>query len=210
MKSDNTKRHTPVAIIGIGAMFPGAPDLKGYWRLLVNGRDAITEVPDSHWSAEAYFDPDPKSPDHVYCTRGGFLTAVPFDPTEFGLPPAILEATDTSQLLGLVTAKMALDDSGYGGGAAFDRERTSVILGVTGTQELVIPLGARLGHPKWRQALKEAGVSAEKTEAVVRRMFRGRKILFRACWEMSSPAESATGSIWAAPTVWSTPPAPVP
>ena len=150
MKSDKTSRHTPVAIIGIGAMFPGAPNLKGYWRLLVHGRDAITEVPDSHWSAEAYFDPDPKSPDHVYCTRGGFLSAVPFDPTEYGLPPAILEATDTSQLLGLVTAKMALDDAGYGDGVAFDRERTSVILGVTGTQELVIPLGARLGYPKWR------------------------------------------------------------
>jgi hypothetical protein len=42
---------------------------------------------------------------------------------------------------------MALSDAGYGETREFDREHTSVILGVTGTQELVISLGSRLGHP---------------------------------------------------------------
>ncbi len=42
-----------------------------------------------------------------------------------------------------------------------DSMRISVILGVTGTLELVIPLGARLGHPIWRQALKDAGVAED-------------------------------------------------
>ncbi|MCF8053249.1 MAG: acyltransferase domain-containing protein, partial [Desulfobacterales bacterium] len=170
MKAKNDASCTPVAIIGIGAMFPRSPDLKGYWRLLLRAEDAVTEVPESHWSAKDYFDPDPKRPDHVYCSRGGFLSAVAFDPTEFGLPPAILEATDTSQLMGLITAKMALQDAGYGDGKVFDRNRTSVILGVTGTQELVVPLGARLGHPIWRRALEEAGVSAEKTDAVMEKI----------------------------------------
>ncbi len=170
MKPNENASCTPVAIIGIGAMFPRSPDLKGYWRLLFRAEDAVTEVPDSHWSARDYFDPDPNKPDHVYCSRGGYLSAVPFDPTEFGLPPAILEATDTSQLLGLIVAKMALDDAGYGDGTVFDRNRTSVILGVTGTQELVVPLGARLGHPIWRRALEEAGVSSEKTDAVMEKI----------------------------------------
>ena len=49
-----------------------------------------------------------------------------------------------------------------------DRNRVSVILGVTGTLELVIPLGARLGHPIWRRALKAAGVADDTTERVVR------------------------------------------
>src|SRR5207247_1568600 len=44
------------------------------------------------------------------------------------------------------------------------------ILGVTGTLELVIPLGARLGHPKWRQAMKEAGVSEPMIEDAVKRI----------------------------------------
>ncbi len=42
----------PAAIVGMGCFFPGAPDLRGYWRLLVNGRDAIGEVPPTHWSRE--------------------------------------------------------------------------------------------------------------------------------------------------------------
>ncbi len=42
-----------------------------------------------------------------------------------------------------------------------DRNRVSVVLGVTGTLELVIPLGARLGHPKWKQAMHDAGIPAD-------------------------------------------------
>ena len=45
-----------------------------------------------------------------------------------------------------------------------------MILGVTGTLELVIPLGARLGHPIWRRALQAAGVDQATTEDVVRRI----------------------------------------
>ena len=158
----------PVAIIGMGCLFPKAPGLKEYWRLLWRGRDAIGPVPPSHWSAQDYYDPDPKRPDHVYCTRGGYLEPVDFDPTEFGIPPSSLEATDTSQLLSLVAARMALSDAGYGPGQrSFDRQRTSVILGVTGTQELVIPLASRLGHPRWRRAMLDAGIAPETAEKAV-------------------------------------------
>ncbi len=163
--------NTPVAIIGIGCLFPKASGLKAFWRLLFQGIDAITDVPDTHWSIEEYFDTDPRAKDKIYCSRGGFLSPIDFDPTEYGIPPNILEATDTSQLLGLVAAKTALEDAGYGEtGRSFNRDRTSVILGVTGTQELVIPLGARLGQPKWRKALKDAGVSEDKAEEVVQRL----------------------------------------
>ncbi len=41
---------------------------------------------------------------------------------------------------------------------------------MTGTLELVIPLGARLGHPIWRRALDEAGVPKETADDVVRRI----------------------------------------
>ena len=85
------------------------------------------------------------------------MSPIDFDPSEFGIPPSSLEATDTSQLLALITARDALEDAGYGQDVDFNRDNTSVILGVTGTQELVIPLGARLGHPIWRRALKNAG-----------------------------------------------------
>ncbi|MEX1350370.1 MAG: beta-ketoacyl synthase N-terminal-like domain-containing protein, partial [Desulfobacterales bacterium] len=162
--------NNPVAIIGMGCLFPKSTGLKEYWKLLYHGRDAITEVPASHWSPDDYFDLDPKSPDRVYCKRGGFLEPVSFDPSEFGIPPSSLEATDTSQLLGLLAAKMALEDCGYGNGRDFNRDRTAVILGVTGTQELVIPLSSRLGHPRWRKALEDSAIPPAKTEEIIQKI----------------------------------------
>jgi PfaD family protein len=164
--------HEPIAIVGMGAMFPDAPDLKAFWRLLRTGHDAVVDVPESHWSLGDYHDADPRAPDKTYAKRGAFLSPHAFDPTEFGIPPSILEATDTSQLLGLVVARMAMEDAGYGDGRVWDKSRASVVLGVTGTQELVISLGARLGHPKWRRALLAAGVDEATAEDVVARIGR--------------------------------------
>ncbi|HTU89480.1 MAG TPA: beta-ketoacyl synthase N-terminal-like domain-containing protein, partial [Gemmataceae bacterium] len=161
---------TPLAIIGIGCLFPGADNLSAYWARIQGGVDAISDVPPTHWRAEDYYHPDPKAPDRIYTARGGFLHATPFNPAAFGIAPNSLEATDTAQLLGLVAAQQALADAGYGEERSFDRSRVSVILGVTGTLELVIPLGARLGHPIWRRALAEAGVEENVAEDVVRRI----------------------------------------
>ena len=174
-----TSKTHPLAIVGISCLFPKADGLQAYWANIKNGVNAITPVPaGSHWNAADYFDADPKSPDRTYAQSGGFLSPVNFNPMEFGIAPKDIEATDTSQLLSLVAAQRALADAGYAtGGAAggtagrtFDRSRTSVILGVTGALELVIPLGARLGHPIWRRALKDAGVEGAVAEDVVQRI----------------------------------------
>ena len=159
-----------VAIIGIGCMFPKAEGLEEYWSNIKRSIDAIEEIPDTHWRPEDYFDEDPKSPDMTYARRGGFLKPVDFNPLEFGITPNAIEATDTTQLLGMVVAKRALEDAGYWPADDEIRRNVSVLLGVTGTLELVIPLGARLGHPKWRQALKDAGVEDTVAEDVIERI----------------------------------------
>ncbi len=166
-KNQTPSPHPPIAIVGMDCLFPKAGNLKEYWRMICQGEDGISEVPSTHWSPEDYFDKDPKKTDSTYCRRGGFLSPIDFDPLEYGIPPAALEATDTSQLLSLVVAKNALKDAGYDDQHNFDRDRVSVILGVTGTLELVIPLGARLGHPYWRKALEDSGVDAQTAEKVV-------------------------------------------
>ncbi len=172
MGTDKKKsiKNIHTAIIGMGCFFPKASGLHEYWRLIFKGEDGITDIPKTHWSPDDYFDKDPKKPDHIYCKRGGFLSAVPFDPTEFGMLPSSLEATDTSQILGLLAAKMALENAGYGQNADFSHSRTSVILGATGTQELAIPLGARLGHPIWRKALHNSGIEPDKAEEIIKKI----------------------------------------
>ncbi len=163
----------PLAIVGMGCLFPKAEGPSAYWANIRKGVDAITDVPETHWNPEDYFDADPKTPDKIYAKRGGFLSPVDFNPMEFGIAPNALEATDTTQLLGLIAAREALRDAGYGPDRAFDRDRVSCILGVTGTLELVLPLGARLGHPLWRRALRDAGVPAEVADEVVERIAAG-------------------------------------
>ena len=109
----------------------------------------------------------------------GSSRPVEFDPLEYGISPNNIEATDTTQLLSMVLAREALRDAGYATGIQgdegrrFDHDRTSVILGLTGALPLVIPLGARLGHPIWRRACGESGIDAETTEEVVRRIADG-------------------------------------
>ena len=154
---------TPVAIIGMSSILPQAPHLQDYWDNILNKINCVTEVPDSRWSINDYYDPDPSKPDKSYCKRGGFLPDI-----EFGLPPNILEVTDISQLLSLVVAKEALEDAGYGEGIQFNRENTGVILGVVGvSSKLYIPLMSRLQYPVWEKVLKASGVSDEDTQKLV-------------------------------------------
>src|SRR5215218_6037757 len=142
-------RNEPLAIVGIGCLFPKAAGPGFYWANVKHGVDCIGDVPPTHWNPDDYFDADPKTPDMTYARRGGFLDVVDFNPLEFGIAPRDIEATDTTQLLGLVAAKQALVDAGIvftdtvsdasEKRPAVNRSRVSVILGVTGTLELVIP-----------------------------------------------------------------------
>ncbi len=151
-------------------MFPKATDKAAYWANIRAGRDCIVDIPASHWRIDDYYDPDPDRPDHTHARTGGFLDPVAFDPMEFGISPNSLEAVDTSQLLTLLATRQALIDAGLNNGAKFDRDRVSVILGVTGAQQLVIPLGARLYHPVFRKTLLESGLSEAEAEEIVRRI----------------------------------------
>ncbi|MEB3198867.1 MAG: SDR family NAD(P)-dependent oxidoreductase [Candidatus Sericytochromatia bacterium] len=167
---DAKAASTPIAIVGLACLFPKAQNLGYYWGNIKRAVDGIGPVPETHWKPADYYDPDPKRPDHTYAQRGGFIDPVPFDPTAYGIAPHALEATDPAQVLGLVVASEALRHAGYGPDRSFDRSRVSVVLGVTGTLQLVIPLGARLGHPHWRRALLEAGVPADQADDVVARL----------------------------------------
>ncbi len=168
-KSSSSK----IAIIGIGCLFPKAKDLSEYWSNIKNKVDAITDIPPTHWKAEDYFNANPQMPDHTYGKRGGFIPAVNFDTMKYSVTPNTLEAIDTSQLLGLMVAEQTFQDAGYSEKKTFDRSTTSVILGVTGTLEMVIPLGARLGHPLWRKAIKQEGIDEEVAEKIVRNISDG-------------------------------------
>ncbi len=108
-------RPADVAIVGLSAMLPGADDVADYWENLLDGVDAITEIPRHRWDWRLYFDADPTVPDKIYSKWGGFLPDMPFDPMRYGLPPRSIPAIDPLQLMTLELARRCLADAGYDG-----------------------------------------------------------------------------------------------
>ncbi|MGF1489000.1 MAG: beta-ketoacyl synthase N-terminal-like domain-containing protein [Prochloraceae cyanobacterium] len=175
-------QKNPIAIIGIASLFPEAENNQKYWENIINKIDCIQEVPNTHWSTEDYYDPDPKTPDKTYCKKGGFIPKVEFNPIEFGIPPNELEVIDVSQLLSLVIAKQAMEDAGYGEKRQFARERVGVVIGEAAMGgQASIPLRARLEHPVWRKVLKSSGLSEEETETIIEKILASYK-----AWQVNS------------------------
>jgi acyl transferase domain-containing protein len=154
--------QTPIAIVGVSALFPGSHDGDGFWRDILAGRDLIRDVPPGHWRIEDYYDPDPSAPDKTYARRGAFLDPVEFDALGWGIPPKNVPATDTSQLLALIVAERVLADASRAHDV--DKSRASVILGVTSAQELMGAMVSRLQHPVWRKALREMGLPEARVD----------------------------------------------
>ncbi|HTJ67162.1 MAG TPA: aminotransferase class I/II-fold pyridoxal phosphate-dependent enzyme [Actinospica sp.] len=95
--------HEPIAIIGLGCRLPGAPDPESYWRLLLDARDAITEVPADRWDARRV-----DAPGH-----GGFLDHVDrFDAGFFGISAREADRMDPQQRILLEVAWQTFEDAG--------------------------------------------------------------------------------------------------
>ncbi|MEX2971481.1 beta-ketoacyl synthase N-terminal-like domain-containing protein [Streptomyces sp. C184] len=118
-----------IAIVGMAVLLPGAADLEAYWRNLVAGVDAITDVPAGRWDASFY---DPQAvgrSDRVYCRRGGFVDELAeVEVTQFGIMPNSVAGTEPDQLIALKVVADAIADAG-GEDRLPDRDRIGVILG---------------------------------------------------------------------------------
>ncbi|MEZ6000709.1 beta-ketoacyl synthase N-terminal-like domain-containing protein [Hyphomonas sp.] len=160
----------PVAIVGLGAVFPGRGDVTGFWRDLFEGRDLISDVPPSHWLIDDYYDEDPKTKDRTYGRRGGFINPLAFDPLYFGIPPKAMEGTDTAQLLALIAAQMTLEDIERDSDGMIDKSRTSIILGVASATEMTAHMAGRLQRPAWVDAMRQAGLPESQVQDIAKRI----------------------------------------
>ncbi|MCG7209365.1 beta-ketoacyl synthase N-terminal-like domain-containing protein, partial [Streptomyces arenae] len=116
----------------MAVLLPGAAGLDAYWRNLVNGTDAITEVPAGRWDAD-YYRPGsaagPAVPDEVYCRRGGFVDGLAeVEVTRYGIMPNSVAGTEPDQLIALDVAAAAIADAG-GADRLPERHRIGVVLG---------------------------------------------------------------------------------
>ena len=103
-----------IAIIGIGCRFPGGVnDAESFWKLLIEGRDAVTDAPADRWNVERYYDPEPGIAGKTFAKRGGFLDQIDqFDPQFFGISPREAPYVDPQHRLLLETAWEAIENAG--------------------------------------------------------------------------------------------------
>ncbi|MGW3017910.1 type I polyketide synthase, partial [Streptomyces longwoodensis] len=116
-----------IAVVGLACRLPGADGPDAFWDLLLEGRDAITEVPGGRWTAVADGRvPEPAGPG---VRRGGFLDGVDtFDAAFFGVSPREAVTMDPQQRLVLELAWETLEDAGVLPGA-LRGSRTAVFVG---------------------------------------------------------------------------------
>ncbi|MFI0485009.1 beta-ketoacyl synthase N-terminal-like domain-containing protein [Actinomadura sp. 9N215] len=156
-----SRAREPIAIVGAGAVFPGAGSAAELWRNVLAGVDAITDVPPGRWDPALYYDADaydraPES-DRFYCKRGGFVDEhATFDPVRFGIMPAAVPGMEPDQLLALRAAGDAIADAG-GDERLPDRSRIGVVIGRGG---YITPGVARFDQ-RVRTSHQVAGVLAE-------------------------------------------------
>jgi acyl transferase domain-containing protein/phosphopantetheinyl transferase len=118
-----------IAVVGLGCLFPGAPDVATFWRNIVAKRSSITNAPPEAWDDSIYYDPTSAENDRVYCRKGGFLGPLAyFDPVEHGIMPRAVEGGEPDQWLALRVAREALLDAGLPERVPHP-ERAALILG---------------------------------------------------------------------------------
>ncbi|MHB8709275.1 MAG: beta-ketoacyl synthase N-terminal-like domain-containing protein, partial [Desulfuromonadales bacterium] len=122
--------HASVAIVGIGGIFPDAPDLSVFWNNIQTRRSSFREIPAGRWMvpAEILFDREVGKADSVYSRTGCFIEQLPSAATlsDLAIDAAQLAGLDPLFHLLLHAGKRAFDD---GVTAPLDRTRVGVIVG---------------------------------------------------------------------------------
>ncbi|MGC4991369.1 type I polyketide synthase [Nocardia salmonicida] len=102
---------TDIAVVGLDCRFPHAADPAQLWQLLIEGRDAISEVPSSRWNADDFHDPA-GAPGTINTRSGGFIDdADAFDAEFFGITTHEAESMDPQQRLLLQATWRAFEDA---------------------------------------------------------------------------------------------------
>jgi len=127
-----TATSEAIAIIGMGCRLPGAVSTpEEFWRLLRDGLDVISEVPQDRWDVDSFYHPDPDHPGTIITRYGGFVAEVDqFDAAFFGISPREVRHLDPQQRLLLEVCWETLERAGLPPSQLADTQ-TGVFIGIS-------------------------------------------------------------------------------
>ncbi|ASA20598.1 SDR family NAD(P)-dependent oxidoreductase [Paenibacillus donghaensis] len=130
---DEDAHNTDIAIIGMSVNFPGAKDCDAYWNNIKNGKDLITEFPETRRAEiDKYLSVNPNALEGYEYFQAAFLDEVDtFDYRFFRLTPAEASLMSPVQRLFLQTAYTTIEDAGYAGSKIIG-SKTGVFVGYIG------------------------------------------------------------------------------
>ncbi len=112
--AEAANRPEPIAVIGMGIRFPGCgSDIHQFWRMIVEGRDAVKGIPPDRWDRDAHYASEPGVRGKINTRHAAFLDDVRrFDAAFFDITPREAIRMDPQQRIFLETAWHALEDAG--------------------------------------------------------------------------------------------------
>jgi len=122
----------PIAIIGVSALMPDAPDVETFWQNIIDAKVSIREIPEHRWIGpiEHFYregGPGDIEEGFTYARIGAVVEGYDFDWRRWRQPPGTLTQIDLVQQWAVSVAASAIEQAGYDGETKdIDRLRTGV------------------------------------------------------------------------------------
>ncbi|MDR0217938.1 MAG: beta-ketoacyl synthase [Enterobacteriaceae bacterium] len=149
----------PIAIIGIGCLFPGADTPEKYWQNLLQEKDCSSALSSRELSVDpaCYYSPKAGQPDTINYVNNGHVRDFHFNGKGYHLPEAELNRLDPLFQWTLYAAEQALNDSGYRQHKTL-LQKTGLIMGNIGmpthsTKQLMSPFYHKILQPYIQQLI---------------------------------------------------------
>ncbi|MCA9039876.1 MAG: acyltransferase domain-containing protein, partial [Planctomycetaceae bacterium] len=159
-----------IAIVGRGAILPGARTIEALWDQLNSGQDYFTDAPASRWNKELGLS-KPGQDDRwsIPITTGAYITDFEYDWKKHKVPPKQVQSADPLQFMLLDATDQALHDIGYPE-KPLDKMRTGAIVGTifggAFTNELQHGLNLTKNRKILADILRRKGIAEDQIEAV--------------------------------------------
>ncbi|MFF0826322.1 SDR family NAD(P)-dependent oxidoreductase [Brevibacillus sp. NPDC003359] len=127
----SVSKSRDVAIIGLAGRYANADNMQEFWENLKDGKNCITEVPQTRWNWREHFHPQRGRKGQSYSRWGGFIRGIDtFDPLFFYISPKEAEQMDPQERQFLQAAYSSIEDAGYTPEALSPSRKVGVFVGI--------------------------------------------------------------------------------